>query len=126
VHPGAFIWVHAHSESNGQAHLTAAQEGAWVEFDGISETSAEKHLQLVKGMLDQGLSERVLISQDAGWYHVGEPKGGNYRSHTFVFANFVPMMRQAGISTEHVRTLLIDNPRKALTLQVRRFTRTSP
>jgi phosphotriesterase-related protein len=125
VHPGAFIWVHAQTESSVQVHVKAAQEGAWVEFDGISEASAEKHLQLVKGMLDQGFSNRVLISQDAGWYHVGEPKGGNYRSYTFAFANFVPLMRRAGVSTEHVRTLLIDNPRKALTLQIRRFTKTS-
>ena len=125
VHPGAFIWVHAQSEGNVKHHLNAAEQGAWVEFDGISEASAEKHLQLVKGMLDQGFSNRVLISQDSGWYHVGEPKGGNYRSYTFAFANFVPLMRRAGISTEHVRALLIDNPRKALTLQVRQFTKTS-
>ncbi len=103
VHPGAFIWVHAQSEGNVKHHLNAAEQGAWVEFDGISEASAEKHLQLVKGMLDQGFSNRVLISQDSGWYHVGEPKGGNYRSYTFAFANFVPLMRRAGISTEHVR-----------------------
>ena len=48
VHPGAFIWVHAQIEGNGQFHLKAAQQGAWVEFDGISESSAEKHLQLVE------------------------------------------------------------------------------
>ena len=125
VHPGAFIWVHAQTEGDGQLHLKAAQQGAWVEFDGIGEASAEKHLQLVKGMVEQGFSDRVLISQDAGWYHVGEPKGGTYRPYTFAFANFVPLMRRAGVSTEQVRTLLIDNPRKALALQVRRFTRTS-
>ena len=103
VHPGAFIWVHAQSEGNVKHHLNAAEQGAWVEFDGISEASAEKHLQLVKGMFDQGFSNRLLISQDSGWYHVGEPKGGNYRSYTFVFANFIPLLRRAGISTEHVR-----------------------
>ncbi len=37
VHPGAFIWVHAQTEGNGKLHLKAAQQGAWVEFDGISE-----------------------------------------------------------------------------------------
>ena len=125
VHPGAFIWVHAQTEGDRQLHLKAAQQGAWVEFDGISEASAEKHLQLVKSMVDQGFSDRVLISQDAGWYHVGEPKGGTYRPYTFAFANFVPLMRRASVSTEQVRTLLIDNPRTALTLQIRRFTKTS-
>jgi phosphotriesterase-related protein len=121
VHPGAFIWVHAQIEGDGQLHLNAAQQGAWVEFDGISETSAEKHLQLVKGMIEQGFSDRLLISQDAGWYHVGEPKGGTYRPYTFVFANFVPLLRRSGITPEQIRSLLIDNPRKALTLQIRKL-----
>jgi len=124
VHPGAFIWVHAQIESNGQFHLKAAQQGAWVEFDGLSEGSAEKHLQLVKGMIDQGFADRVLISQDAGWYHVGESKGGMFRPYTFLFASFIPLLRRAGISPEQVRSLLIDNPRKALALQIRKLTRT--
>ena len=125
VHPGAFIWVHAQIEGNGQRHLKAAQEGAWVEFDGISEASAEKHLQSVKGLIEQGFSDRLLISQDAGWYHVGEPKGGTFRVYTFLFASFIPLLRRAGISPEQVRSLLIDNPRQALALQIRKFARTS-
>jgi phosphotriesterase-related protein len=125
VHPGAFIWVHAQTEGDGQLHLKAAQQGAWVEFDGISENSAEKHLQLVKGMIEQGFSDRLLISQDAGWYHVGEPKGGTFRPYTFVFANFIPSLRRSGITPEQIRSLLIDNPRKALTLQIRKLNRTS-
>ena len=125
VHPGAFIWVHAQIEGNGQLHLKAAQEGAWVEFDGISEASAEKHLQSVKGLIEQGFSDRLLISQDAGWYHVGEPKGGTFRAYTFLFASFIPLLRRAGISPEQVRSLLIDNPRQALALQIRKFARTS-
>jgi predicted metal-dependent phosphotriesterase family hydrolase len=125
AHPGAFVWVHAQTEGNGSLHLKAAQQGAWVEFDGISEGSAEKHLQLVKGMMDQGFAERVLISQDAGWYHVGEPKGGTFRPYTFVFANFVPSLRRAGISPAQMRSLLIDNPRKALALEIRKLARTS-
>jgi phosphotriesterase-related protein len=125
VHPGAFIWVHAQIEGNGQLHLKAAQEGAWVEFDGISEASAEKHLQLVKGLIEQGFSDRLLISQDAGWYNIGEPKGGMFRAYTFLFASFIPLLRRAGISPEQVRSLLIDNPRQALALQIRKLARTS-
>jgi predicted metal-dependent phosphotriesterase family hydrolase len=125
VHPGAFIWVHAQIESNRDLHLKAAQQGAWIEFDGISETSAEKHLQLVKGMVESGFTDRILISQDAGWYHVGEPNGGTFRPYAFLFENFVPLIRRTGVSSGQVRSLLIDNPRKALDLQIRKFTRTS-
>ena len=125
VHPNAFIWVHAQIEGNENTHLNAAEQGAWVEFDGISESSTDKHLQLVKGMIEQGLSDRLLISQDAGWYHIGEPKGGSFRPYTLIFANFIPLLRRSGITPEQIRSLLIDNPRKALTLQVRKINSTS-
>jgi phosphotriesterase-related protein len=125
VHPSAFIWVHAQIEGNEQLHLKAAREGAWVEFDGIGESSAQRHLHLVKGLIEQEFSDRLLISQDAGWYHVGEPKGGIYRPYSFVFVDFIPLLRKAGISPEQVRSLLIDNPRKALTPQIRKLNRTS-
>ncbi|MCI0352019.1 MAG: hypothetical protein L0Z53_21580, partial [Acidobacteriales bacterium] len=98
VHPGAFIWVHAQNETKEQFHSNAARQGAWVEFDGISDKSAERHLQLIKRMAEQGLLDHVLISQDAGWYHVGEPGGGNYRPYTFLFVSFIPMLRQTGLS----------------------------
>jgi phosphotriesterase-related protein len=125
VHPGAFIWVHGQIEGDGQLHLKAAQQGAWVEFDGISESSIDKHLQLVKGMIEQGFLGRLLISQDAGWYHVGEPKGGTFRPYTLIFAKFIPLLRRAGITPEQIRSLLIDNPRQALTLKIRKLNRTS-
>ena len=125
VDPGAFIWVHAQIEGNEQLHIKAARQGAWVEFDGVGESSADKHLHLVKSMIEHEFSNRLLISQDAGWYHVGEPKGGTYRPYSFLFVDFVPLLREAGISPAQVRSLLIDNPRKALTLQIRKLTRTS-
>jgi hypothetical protein len=34
---------------------------------------------------------RTLISQDSGWYRVGEPGGGHYRGYTFLYTNFPPM-----------------------------------
>jgi phosphotriesterase-related protein len=121
IHPSAFIWVHAQNESASELHVKAAREGAWVEFDGIQESTRSRHIQLLKNMVGNGLLERVLISQDAGWYHVGEPEGGNYRPYTFLFEQFVPMLRESAFSPQQIRTLLLDNPRTALTPHVRRL-----
>ncbi len=121
VHPKAFIWVHAQNEADPELHLKAGREGAWVEFDGIQEASAEKHLQYIRNMVNNQLLERILISQDAGWYHVGEAGGGTYRPYTFLFDQFTPLLRKAGISPVQVRTLLVDNPRRALTPHVHRL-----
>jgi phosphotriesterase-related protein len=116
VAPAGFIWVHAHNEADSRLHLRAAEAGAWVEFDGISSATAEKHVELVLGMKQAGHLSRVLLSQDSGWYHVGEPSGGSFRPYDFLFIEFLPLLRRAGVSPEEIETIMIRNPRAVLTL----------
>jgi phosphotriesterase-related protein len=114
VSASAFIWVHAQSERDAAFHVRAAKRGAWVEFDGISLKSVERHVELVRGMNDQGLAGHVLVSQDAGWYRVGEPGGGEFRPFDTIFTAFVPALRSAGFEADEIRELLVSNPRRAL------------
>jgi phosphotriesterase-related protein len=106
--PAKFVWVHAQSEKNHSIHEQIARAGAWVEFDGISEKSADWHFQCVEYMAGKNLLNRVLISQDAGWYRVGEPGGGTYRGYTYIYTNFLPRLRP-----EWRETLMVVNPVKA-------------
>jgi phosphotriesterase-related protein len=110
----AFIWVHAHNEPDRSLHARAARRGAWVEFDGISPGSVPQHVQLVRHMKTEGLLDRVLVSQDAGWYRVGEPGGGRFRPYDTVFTSFIPALRSDGFSEADVRQLLAHNPARAL------------
>ena len=110
-----FIWVHAQNERDPAFHTRAAKAGAWVEFDGISETSIARHVELVVQMKAQGLLGRVLVSHDAGWYHVGEQGGGQFRPFDTLFTRFIPALRAAGMTSTEVVQLLVDNPRQALT-----------
>jgi phosphotriesterase-related protein len=114
VPASAFIWVHAQNERDTSMHVRAAKAGAWVELDGVSETSAARHVELVRHMRDAKLLDRVLVSQDAGWYRVGEPGGGQFRGFETLFTAFVPALLSAGLTKDDVRTLLVDNPRRAL------------
>jgi phosphotriesterase-related protein len=115
VAAAGFIWVHAQNEADTRLHLRAAEAGAWVEFDGISSASAQKHVALVLGMKQAGYLSRVLLSQDSGWYHVGEPGGGNFRPYDFLFVEFLPLLRRAGVSGKEIETMMIGNPRAVLT-----------
>jgi phosphotriesterase-related protein len=110
----AFIWVHAQSERDASFHDRVARRGAWLEFDGISPASLARHLELVQRMKAQGLLDRVLVSHDAGWYHVGEPGGGQFRPYTTLFTDFIPGLKSAGFSDVEGRRLLVENPRRAL------------
>jgi phosphotriesterase-related protein len=44
---------------------------------------------------------------------VGEPGGGTYRPHTFLFDGFVPALRARGVGDDEIRRLLVDNPARA-------------
>ena len=118
VHPGAFIWVHAQGKGT-ENHRQAAEAGAWVEIDGISAQNYVDHAQQVKALRDAGLLNRVLVSCDAGWYRVGEPQGGTYRSHAVLLERFVPELQQQGLSEEEVNQLLVTNPAAAFTVRIR-------
>jgi phosphotriesterase-related protein len=115
VHPSAFIWVHAQIEKDAEVHARAATRGAWVEFDGVSESAIDAHVALVSEMRRRGLLDHVLVSHDAGWYNVGEAGGGQYRGYDTLFTRFVPALKRAGLSEQEVRLLLEENPRRALT-----------
>jgi len=102
-----FIWVHADAEPNQALHFQAAERGAWIEYDGIRVANAEQRLPLVQEALKR-IPDQLLISQDAGWYHVGEPNGGEVAPLDWLPRHFAPRLGEA----ERER-VLVTNPAKA-------------
>lgn len=115
----AFIWIHAQNEKDPALHRRAAERGCWVEFDGIHPNSAAKHAEYVTNLAQHNLLSRVLVSMDAGWYHVGEPNGGKYRDYSSLFTDFLPLL-QNQISAKQLEQLLNSNPQKALSLEIKK------
>jgi len=121
IDPSAFIWIHAQNESDTEIHKQIARQGAWVEFDGVGEGSLESHLKFLQQMKNAGLLNRVLISQDAGWYRVGEPGGAmnKFTSYTFVFTHFIPQLKQKDFTADEIDMLIRQNPQHAFTITKR-------
>jgi phosphotriesterase-related protein len=120
VSPEAWIWVHAGNAKDRPTQDWAARRGAWVELDGIAPATLGENVEAVLDLAQRGHLGRLLVSQDAGWYRVGEPAGGAYRPHTYLFDAFVPALRGRGLDDAALRTLLVDNPAAALAPAVRR------
>src|SRR6476660_9836323 len=99
VEPEKFVWVHAQNERDHGLHERVAWAGSWVEFDGIGPKTVEFHLECVRFLAAQGLLNRTLVSQDAGWYHVGEPGGGEFRGYTYLYTDFLPRLNPAEVAT---------------------------
>ncbi len=117
VAPSALIWVHAQNgDSDTRAHL--ARAGVWIEFENANEKTLAQRVEQVKSLQFVG---RVLISLDAGWYHVGEPGGGAFRSYDYFFTTLLPALRQAGVSEGGVQLLTVEGPSLALQPLVKRL-----
>jgi phosphotriesterase-related protein len=119
VSPSARIWIHAQNERDVAYHIDAAQRGSWVSFDGVNPNSIHEHISFLETMKQKSLLKAVLVSQDSGWYHVGEPKGGKYNGYTSVFSDFIPALRKSGFSQTEIDTIFIENPGKAFSVSVR-------
>ncbi|HTD95859.1 MAG TPA: hypothetical protein VK627_02990 [Edaphobacter sp.] len=116
--PGRFIV--AHSDRHGlPINRAVAALGAWVSFDGIGRQPLESHLKLVRAMTEKHAS-RLLLSQDSGWYWVGQQNGGEVRDFNYMSDVFLPALHNAGMSEATIRRLTVENPANAFAIRLHR------
>jgi phosphotriesterase-related protein len=98
-------------------HLAVARRGAFVQFDSIGrgffEWDIDRRLDWVMRLIAQGFLHRILLSHDVCMKSHLRAYGG--QGYDYVLTGFVPRLRQAGLSDEQIHTLIVDNPRSALT-----------
>ncbi|MEJ2004977.1 MAG: phosphotriesterase [Cyclobacteriaceae bacterium] len=116
VSSSAFIWVHAQNEENLDRHLEAAERGAWISFDGLSEANTEKYLQALQYFKEHKILDQILLSHDAGWYSPGEPYGGSFRGYMTLLTSFRDLMLKNGFTEDDYNLLAHRNPVKAFAL----------
>ena len=121
VAPEAFVWVHAQSEKDPGKHLEAAQKGAWISLDGLNKDNVTEYLKMINNLRKHGFLHKVLLSQDAGWYSPGEKEGGDFRGYSTIFTQFLPLLREEGYEDKEIRQLLVQNPRNAFEIKIRRI-----
>ncbi len=121
VAPAARIWVHAQNENDTTYHVAAAKKGSWISFDGVNAGSVDTNINFLQVMQQEGLLDQVLLSQDSGWYHVGEPNGGTFNSYQYIFTDFIPALKKNGFTQAAIDKIFITNPAKALTIKVRKM-----
>lgn len=112
----AWIWVHAQNGKESIVHENLAKNGAWLSFDGLNETNVRAYVNTLSRLKERGFLPRLLVSHDAGWYHVGEPGGGSYRPYTTLFDTLLPALEKAGWSAEERRMLTVGNPARAFSV----------
>ncbi len=115
--PSRFIFVHADGEADQAYHLRVMDAGAWVEYDAVGWRPVQDHVELIMRLVQLGRTERLLVSHDGGWYHVGEPRGGKVMPLTVVTEQLVPALVAVGAPAGLRDKLLKANPATAFGLR---------
>lgn len=112
--PRRFVWIHAQVEIDHGMRRAAARRGAWVELDGIGQPGGDAGaLELLCRCLDDGLGDRLLLSQDRGWYDPAREGGGEPLPYHHLAESFLPLALRAGIGRQALDALVRVNPWRA-------------
>ncbi len=106
-----FIWIHAQVEPHFAWNLELARRNVWIEYDGIGDSPADEvYIDRILRMWDAGYGDRILLSQDRGWYDPIKPGGGVVKPYTYLTATFLPKLAVAGLGEEQIRQMTVRNP----------------
>lgn len=122
VSPSAWIWVHANRVGSFDGLLPALKAGAWISLDGVRDSTFQIHLDLILEAKRQGYLSQILVSHDAGWYRVGEPKGSpeRFRNYLHVTEKLIPTLLEQGLTPEDIHQLETINPQQAFAVRIRK------
>ncbi|MCX8180272.1 MAG: hypothetical protein N3E41_02680 [Thermofilaceae archaeon] len=111
------IVAHSDAIESLNYHAEILQRGAWVSYDGISETTVDRTLKLVDFIVSNGYEKQVLLSQDAGWYNVSEQGGGKIRGFSYIIKEFLPLLQREGYSSKLINKIFVENPSRAFEIK---------
>lgn len=116
VDPARVIVGHADTVPDAGYRLALARRGAWVQLDtiqGETDFDTEQRIDWLLELLDAGFEQRVLLSHDVCLASHLRARGGS--GYAYLLDGFVPRLRERGLDDGTIRTLMVDNPRRALT-----------
>jgi len=116
VDPRRVVVGHCDMVPDPDYHLEVARRGAWVQLDtvqGESEYDDGCRVAWIRNLAEHDHLDRVLLSQDVCLRSNLRALGGC--GYTYVVTGFADVLREAGFDDADLRTLLVDNPRRALT-----------
>lgn len=90
------------TDANLYVHKTLCRRGAFVGFDRQGSPRDTPVVPLVKGLIDAGFANHILISGDA------------FRGYARPLTLFAPKLAAAGVDAATLHRIMVDNPRRFL------------
>ena len=99
-------------------HLEILKRGAIVQFDTIGSKLPQldqRALRILLDLLDRGYADQLLLSHDVCKMQQLRCLGGN--GFAYVLGTFLPMLRQAGVPEVLITKMMVENPKRLLTVK---------
>ena len=106
------------SDSADIAYLVSIlKRGAYIGFDRIGLerwTEDETKVGVVSALVSMGYEKQIVLSHDnVGCMHGWSPRAFDpKRRFTYVSEEFIPRLKESGITDQAIHTMLVDNPRR--------------
>ena len=116
VPPGHVVIGHLGGLDDPEAtvHKAIAARGAFVGFDrlGGGPESDDRKVPMVMALIEAGYLGNVLLASDFAAARDIQANGG--AGYTKTITQFVPMLREAGVSDDAIHTMTVENPLRFL------------
>jgi phosphotriesterase-related protein len=111
--PKHILIGHMGGSADIKYHLAILGKGVSIAFDRLGDkliSTDEIGKACIIGLIGIGYESRIMLSHDTICYFLG--KSPFDLSPTHIFKNIIPALKQAGITEDKIKTILIDNPRR--------------
>ena len=118
VDPRRVIVGHVDENADLRNLQALCRRGAFVQFDVIGKHHwmlDETRAGLIVALVAAGFVDHLLLSTDRARRSELRHYGG--LGYAYLLSRFVPMLREAGVGDEAMRRMLVENPRRALSIQ---------
>lgn len=104
--------------------LSVLESGVFIEYDligsdlyypslGTGQPTDDENAVHLKRLIDAGYEKRLLLSHDIFIKICLKAYGG--RGYGHILKNFVPILKEIGVTDQQVHTMLVENPRRLYT-----------
>ena len=112
VDPGVVIVSHLGDRKGIDIILPIAERGAWINVDNIGFVNGYAPLEFradnVAELCSRGLADRVMLSNDI--CELGQLAAYGGPGYANVIENFLPMLRERGVSDDDIHQMTVVNP----------------
>jgi predicted metal-dependent phosphotriesterase family hydrolase len=116
VDPGRIMIGHVDCMEDIEMHSAIAEAGAFVGYDRVGSLryqADEVRIRLITEMISRGYEKNIILSCDLATRRRMRCRGE--LGYSYLLENFVPRLRDAGVTESTLQQILADNPRRLLT-----------